>query len=89
MNRTKDELEDDIPEWTEADFAVAKRASEIPELADLVRKGRGPQKRPTKRPMSIRLSPEVLDFFQGQGDGWQRKIDDALKDYVKRHRKAA
>ena len=36
----------------------------------------------TKRPVSIRLSPEVDDYFRATGKGWQTRIDDVLKDFV-------
>ncbi|MBJ6727343.1 BrnA antitoxin family protein [Geomesophilobacter sediminis] len=88
MKRTSNEL-DEAPEWTEETFAHAQKAMDIPEIAAIARKGRGPQKKPTKRATTIRLSPEVLDFFQAQGDGWQGRIDNALKEYVKEHRKRA
>jgi uncharacterized protein (DUF4415 family) len=70
----------DNPQWTKADFAKAKPFAEaMPELAASVRKGRGPNKAPTKRLVSLRLSPDVLDHFKAKGPGWQSKIDDALR----------
>ena len=83
-------IDDDNPEWTEADFA---RATKFPsglklkdlkpgELARLLPK-RGPQKAPTKIPVSIRLSPEVISHFKAKGRGWQSKIDDALRKIAK------
>jgi uncharacterized protein (DUF4415 family) len=39
----------------------------------------------TKRPVSIRLSPEVDDYFRATGKGWQTRIDDVLKAYVAEH----
>ena len=44
---------------------------------------RGPQKPPTRKSITIRLNAEVLDFFKGQGESWQSKINDVLQDYVK------
>jgi uncharacterized protein (DUF4415 family) len=81
----------DNPEWTKADFA---RATHFPrglklkdlkpsELERLVGK-RGPQKAPTKVPVSIRLSPEVLKHFKAKGPGWQSRIDEALRKMVKK-----
>lgn len=32
--------------------------------------------------VSIRYSPEVLDYFKATGDGWQARMDSVLKDYV-------
>jgi uncharacterized protein (DUF4415 family) len=52
---------------------------------------RGPQKSPTKRLISVRLSPEVVDHYKAQGPGWQTRIDEALKKSIapKRRRKAS
>ncbi len=46
---------------------------------------RGPQKGPRKVPVSIRLSPDVVEYFKTQGKGWQTKINNILHDYVKAH----
>jgi uncharacterized protein (DUF4415 family) len=40
---------------------------------------RGPQKAPTKKLVSLRLSTEVLIFFRSTGEGWQSRIDEALR----------
>jgi uncharacterized protein (DUF4415 family) len=59
--------------------------------ADLIRGGkvvrrgkRGPQKTPTKKLVSLRLSPEVIDHFKATGPGWQTRIDGALLESIKR-----
>jgi uncharacterized protein (DUF4415 family) len=59
--------------------------------ADLIRKGkvvrrgkRGPQKAPTKKLVSLRLSPEVIEHFKATGPGWQTRIDGALIEAIKR-----
>ncbi|WP_295401884.1 BrnA antitoxin family protein [uncultured Thiocystis sp.] len=36
----------------------------------------------TKQPISIRLSPEVLEYFKATGPGWQTRIDQVLREYV-------
>jgi BrnA antitoxin of type II toxin-antitoxin system len=46
---------------------------------------RGPGKRPAKVAINIRLSPEVLEAFRATGEGWQTKVDGALKDWLKDH----
>ena len=70
----------DNPEWTEQDFAKVKPFAEaLPELAASIRKRRGPNKAPTKKLVSLRLSPDVLDHFKAKGPGWQSRIDDALR----------
>jgi len=59
--------------------------------ADLLRHGklvsrgkRGPQKAPTKKLVSLRLSPEVIDHFKATGPGWQTRIDSTLLESIKR-----
>jgi uncharacterized protein (DUF4415 family) len=55
-------------------------------LAEKRKQGqRGPGKRPPKVAITIRLSPEVLDAFKATGDGWQTRVDRALKDWLKEH----
>ena len=46
---------------------------------------RGPQKAPTKVPTTLRLSPEVADYFRATGKGWQTRIDQALKEWIASH----
>ena len=46
---------------------------------------RGPQKSPPKIPVSIRLNQEVVEYFKSQGKGWQTKVNDILRKYVKIH----
>ena len=71
----------DNPEWTEADFAKAKPFDEI--FPDL-RRGRGPNKAPTKKQVTLRLNPAVLDYFREKGPGWQSRINDELEKVIKR-----
>jgi len=47
---------------------------------------RGPQKKPRKTATAIRLSSEVTEFFKASGPGWQTRIDEALREYVKDHK---
>ena len=46
---------------------------------------RGPQKAPTKKSIAIRLSQDVVENFKSTGTGWQSRIDDALRMYLKEH----
>lgn len=46
---------------------------------------RGPQKEPTKDRINIRLSHETVAYFRATGDGWQGRIDEALKEWVRSH----
>ena len=70
----------DSPEWTKKDFANAKPfADALPELAASIRKGRGPNKAPTKTLVSLRLSGQVLEVYKAKGPGWQSRIDEDLR----------
>ena len=76
-------IDRDNPEWTAEDFRRAKPASSLPaEILKSFPRTRGPQKEPTKVPVSIRLSPEVVDHFKRGGKGWQARIDETLTQAV-------
>jgi uncharacterized protein (DUF4415 family) len=84
-------FDDDNPEWRKADFAKATKFSAGVRLKDLkpselarILPKRGPQKTPTKIPVSIRLSPEVVSHFKAKGPGWQSRINDILRKIVKK-----
>ena len=60
----------DNPELTKQDFAKARPLAEaLPELAAAIRKGRGPNKAPTKKLVSLRLSGQVIDAYRAKGPG--------------------
>ena len=73
---------DDNPEWTDEMIARARPASEVlpTEVAALLVRRRGPQVAPTKRPVSLRLDPDVLAKFRATGPGWQSRINDVLRN---------
>lgn len=81
-------IDDENPEWTEADFRRARPAADIlPESlqAKLGLRRRGPQKDPTKERITIRMSSSVLEKFRATGPGWQSRIDTALQDWLRSH----
>jgi len=68
------------PELSAADIAKAKPFAEVlPELAASIRRGRGPNKAPTKKLVTIRLSGSVIEKYKSGGEGWQSRIDADLK----------
>lgn len=91
---TLDEYEiahgEDIPEWTDPDFAHARPMGEMfPEIVEAfqrMRGQRGPQKAPTKERVGLRLDPDVIAHFRATGPGWQSRINDVLARHVKRGR---
>ncbi|WP_126174602.1 BrnA antitoxin family protein [Altericroceibacterium xinjiangense] len=77
--------DDDNPEWTEEDFARARPAAEVlgREKAALILRRPGPPCLPPserKQPVSIRLSPDVLQALRDSGDGWQTRVDEILRE---------
>jgi uncharacterized protein (DUF4415 family) len=45
----------------------------------VVRRGRGPQRAPTKVLTTIRLDADVIAFFKAQGRGYQSRINEELR----------
>ena len=43
---------------------------------------RGPQVAPTKQLVSVRYSPEVLQYFKASGSGWQTRMNEALLEWI-------
>jgi len=80
------------PAWSANDFAQARPAHEVlPEVfsqarsdALLTPRGR-PKAEVTKVRVGIRLSSEVINHFKASGDGWQTRIDAALRQYIAEH----
>lgn len=50
----------------------------------LVRRGR-PLGSGTKTQITLRLDVDVVDKFKASGDGWQTRINEALKSWVQSH----
>jgi len=39
--------------------------------------------------VSVRYSPEVIEFFKSTGDGWQSRMDGVLLNYITRQSRRA
>jgi uncharacterized protein (DUF4415 family) len=39
----------------------------------------------TKVQMTVRFDADVIEAFKSAGDGWQTRMNDALKDWLKTH----
>jgi uncharacterized protein (DUF4415 family) len=87
-------IDDDNPEWTAEDFANARPASEVlPELFGTKNAGDLLQPKKTGRPRTstpkiftgIRLDADVLEAFRATGSGWQTRMNEALKEWLKEH----
>jgi uncharacterized protein (DUF4415 family) len=81
-------IDNDNPEWTEADFNHAVPFSSLPEslqAALLGLKGHGKQQSPSKLSATVRLDRDVLEAFRATGRGWQTRMNEALKEWLKEH----
>ena len=38
-----------------------------------------------KQLVSVRYSPEVIEYFKSTGEGWQSRMDNVLRQYVASH----
>ena len=47
-----------------------------------LKRGRGPQKAPTKVLTTVRLDADVIAFFRSQGRGYQTRINEELRKVV-------
>ena len=78
--------DEDNPEWTDADFALAKPADEVlpPEFMTAFRRGRGrpagSRKTDSKLQVTLRLDRDVVERFRASGPGWQSRINDILRN---------
>ena len=85
-------LDDENPQWSAEDVANARPANEVlPHIFGesiakkmLKPRGRPPAEFPKER-INIRLSHEVLAHFKSAGDGWQTRIDSALRQFITEH----
>ena len=73
----------EVRELTAADMKRFRPARQVlPDTLLAKLKVRGPQKAPVKERITIRLSPEVVQQFRKTGDGWQARVDAAVKDWL-------
>lgn len=83
-------FDEDSPRTQPGDWDNAIVSHSLEELREKLaeRRGRGPNKKPTKEQVAVRFSPEVLSYFRNTGSGWQTRMDEALKQYVDEHKAA-
>ena len=46
---------------------------------------RGPNRGPLKEQVAVRYSPDVLAAFRSTGAGWQTRMNEALRDWLRTH----
>lgn len=89
---TPEQVDPDNPEWSQADVARARPASKVlPRIFSAETSGRllRPRGRPRaalpKERINIRLSHDVIAHFKAEGEGWQTRIDAALRQFIQEH----
>jgi uncharacterized protein (DUF4415 family) len=70
---------DDAPELTDSWFEKA----DLMQGTELIRRGRPTGQ--TKASQTIRFDLEVLTAFKATGKGWQTRMNEALREWIKEH----
>lgn len=86
-------IDDDAPEVTDDWFRKARPASDVlPKLfgkgaaEELLKPKRGrPFSASPKEHVNIRLDADVLSAFRRTGSGWQTRLNNALRDWLRTH----
>jgi uncharacterized protein (DUF4415 family) len=81
----------EVRELTKKDFARMVPLEQLPDEVKrslATRRYRGPQKAPTKQRVTIRLSPQIVEYFQASGPGWQTRINQTLQEAITRAKAA-
>lgn len=97
MNARKGALRSDL---SRVDARGVKPADyeDIPELGDdffeqadehcagvLVKRGRGRPPGAKKAQMNLRIDLDVIQAYKAQGDGWQTRMNQALREWAQSH----
>jgi uncharacterized protein (DUF4415 family) len=67
-----------------ADPTIARQDQHIGELIARKR-GRPAGQRPLKQPTTIRFDADVLAALRSTGKGWQTRVNDAMREWVRIH----
>jgi uncharacterized protein (DUF4415 family)/uncharacterized DUF497 family protein len=89
---TQNALDDpDNPPLTDDDLARMRPDRVVlPEIVsqelaqEMLRKRGRPKKESPKLQVTLRISPEVIEFYRSTGQGWQSRIDKVLLDSIKK-----
>jgi uncharacterized protein (DUF4415 family) len=87
--------DEENPEWTRKEIQNARPALEVieevlgAEAAEEIRqRSRGRPRKPDRKVnQTLRLDPDVLEAFRQQGQGWQARINQVLREHMPRRTK--
>ncbi len=82
--------DDEVPELTEEDFAQMIPFEQLPEsekatLRELMAGNVTFRPDPVKKPVTVALSTDILDRFTATGEGWEARVDTALRQWLEEH----
>lgn len=77
----------EVADLSTLDPAQMKSFNALPASLQTKLRGR-PKAAVTKERITIRLSADVVQTFRASGEGWQTRMDAALKDWLKTHKVA-
>ena len=77
----------EVADLSRLDQAEFKPFSSLPTSLQTKLRGR-PKAAVTKERITIRLSPDVIQTFRASGEGWQTRIDAALREWLETHKVA-
>lgn len=73
----------DAPEWTDEDWAQARPAIEVePKLVAHSLRRKVKKKGISKMTVSVELDTDVLAHFLESGQGWQTRLNEALRRVI-------
>ena len=86
MDSRKPLIGDDgeVGDLSQVDASAFTPFNALPKSLQAKLKGR-PKASVTKERITIRLSSEVVKSFRATGNGWQTRIDAALKEWLETH----
>lgn len=81
MSDTDIQFDADSPKTTAADWdnAVLKKNGVV------IGRTRGRGKKPARIQTAIRFEPDVLAGLRATGKGWQTRVNDAMREWLKSH----
>ncbi len=87
--------DDENAEVTSAELRRARPAKDVlPELIgetaaqEVLRRSRGrPPKQDRKVNQTLRIDPDVLEAYRQEGQGWQTRINQLLRDNMPKHQR--
>lgn len=63
--------------------AIATHGGGVAATLAQLRRARGQQKAPLKVPTTIRFDADVLSELKASGKGWQTRVNDVMRDWLK------